>query len=141
MGIKKSAALTVFLIPMILMLIPISDIVSVMYKRYKTGHNIFYPDNNHLHHRLMNLGFSTRGILALIYSLTLMLGCFSLLMVAGKPELTIFMLVFIIAFMGLLSFTLNKAESVIHNLKLDRESSKDLLRKSLDNVRFFRKIS
>ena len=35
MGVKKSAALTVFLIPMILMLVPISDVCQVMLNRIK----------------------------------------------------------------------------------------------------------
>lgn len=116
MGIKKSAALTVFLIPLVLMLIPLTDILSVMYKRYKTGHGIFNPDNNHLHHRLMNLGFSTKGILAIVYSFTAILGCFAILLVAGKPELTLFMLAFALSFVGLLFFTLDRAEKRIEGL-------------------------
>jgi UDP-GlcNAc:undecaprenyl-phosphate GlcNAc-1-phosphate transferase len=117
MGIKKSAALTVFLIPLVLMLIPLTDIVSVMYKRYKTGHKIFNADNNHLHHRLMNLGFTTKGILAIVYSFTGILGCFAILLVAGRPELTLFMLGFALSFVGLLFFTLDKAEKRIEGLK------------------------
>ena len=81
--------------------------------RYRNGDNIFVPDKNHLHHRMMNLGFSTRGILSIVYAFTVMLGCFSLLMVAGKPELTIFMLAFILTIVGLLFFTLNRAEKRI----------------------------
>lgn len=120
MGIKKSAAVTVFLIPLVLMLIPVSDIISVMYKRFKSGYNIFYPDKNHLHHRLMNMGFSTRGILAIVYIFTGILGCFSLLLVVIKPELTIFMLIFIITIVGLLFFTLNKAEKQIEKLNSEQ---------------------
>ena len=116
MGIKKSAALTVFLIPMVLMLIPISDILSVMYKRYKTGQNMFFPDKNHLHHRLMNLGFSTRGILAIVYSFTGILGCFAILLVAGKPELTLYMLGFALSFVGLFFITLDRVEKRIEGL-------------------------
>lgn len=119
MGISKSAALTVFLIPMVLMLIPISDIISVMYKRYKAGQHLFKPDNNHLHHRLMNLGFSTKGILALVYTFTGILGSFAILLVAGKPELTLYMTFFVASFVGLFFMTLDKAEKRIQKLNAD----------------------
>jgi len=117
MGIKKSSALTVFLIPMILMLIPISDIAMVIFRRIRARHNVFRADRNHLHHRLMNLGFSNKGILAVVYSFTSILGFFSLLMVAGKPELTLFMLIFITGFVGFLFFILHRAEKRIELLK------------------------
>jgi len=116
MAIKKSAALTVFLIPMMLMLIPISDIISVMYTRFKTGKNMFHPDKNHLHHRLLNLGFSTRGILAVVYSYTVILGCFSVLMTVGKPEYTIFMLIFVTLIVFLSFYILSRAEKRISSL-------------------------
>ncbi len=125
MGIKKSATLTVFLVPFILMLVPISDVISVMYKRYKTGNKIFSPDKNHLHHRLINLGFSVKGILAVIYSLTALLGCFAILIFLGKPELAIFMFIFALSFTGLLFFVLNRSEKRIalldKNIKMDNK--------------------
>lgn len=141
MGVKKSAALTVFLIPMILMLVPISDVFQVMLNRLRNGQNIFKPDTKHLHHRLMNLGFSTKGILGVVYSYTVILGIFSLIMVAVNPEYTIFLLVFILLMLGLSFYMLNKAEIVISNLKQESKSTKDLLRKNLDNIRIFKKIS
>jgi len=141
MGVKKSAALTVFLIPMILMLIPISDIVQVILKRYKDGKNLFHPDKNHLHHRLMNIGFSTKEILAVVYTYTAILGIFSLIMVAVHSKFTMFLLGFIILIVGISFYMLNRAETLISDLKQESKSSKDLLRKNLDNIRFFRKIS
>jgi UDP-GlcNAc:undecaprenyl-phosphate GlcNAc-1-phosphate transferase len=117
MGIKKSAALTVFLIPMILMLVPIFDVVQVMHNRLKNGHNIFHPDNRHLHHRLMNLGFTNKGILTVVYSYTVILGFFSLIMVVAKPEMTIFLLGFILMILAISVYILGKSEHVIMNLK------------------------
>jgi UDP-GlcNAc:undecaprenyl-phosphate GlcNAc-1-phosphate transferase len=145
MGIKKSAALTVFLIPLVLMLIPLTDILSVMYKRYKTGHKIFNPDNNHLHYRLMNLGFATKGILAIVYSFTAILGCFAILLVAGRPELTLFMLGFALSFVGLLFFTLDRAEKRIEGLEEIKGEAESLLsmrkRKAVLSILRDRKIS
>ena len=117
MGVKKSAALTVFLIPMILMLVPIMDVIQVMFRRLKNGHNMFHPDNNHLHHRLMNLGFSTKGILSVVYVYTAILGVFSLIMVSVKPEYTMILFGFILMMLVISIVVLKKAESVISELK------------------------
>lgn len=132
MGVKKSAVLTVFLIPMILMLVPIADVLNVMLKRYRDGQNIFTPDRNHLHHRLLNIGFSTKGILGILYSYTVILGIFSIIMIYSKPEFTIFLLGFIILMIGMSSYTLRKAENVISELK---EKNKD------DSAIYFKKES
>lgn len=122
MGIKKSAALTVFLIPMILMLVPITDVIQVMFNRLRNGHNIFHPDKKHLHHRLMNLGFSTKGILGVVYLYTSILGIFSLIMIVVNPDLTMFLFSFILLILGISFFILNKAESVISSLNKDEKS-------------------
>ncbi len=117
MGIKKSAALTVFLIPMILLLVPICDVLLVMLKRFKNGKNLFHPDKNHLHHRLINLGFSNKGILAVVYGYTAVLGIFSLIMVSAKPEMTMILFGFILLILGISIVVLRKAERVIDDLK------------------------
>lgn len=117
MGVKKSAALTVFLIPMVLMLIPITDVVQVMFHRIKNGHKLFHPDKKHLHHRLMGLGFSTKEILTVVYSYTLVLGIFSLIMVAATPDLTMILFGFILMIFTISILILKKAERVIVKLK------------------------
>ena len=113
MGVKKSSALAVFLIPMILMLVPVSDVIAVMYNRFKKGQSIFTPDRNHLHHRLLNIGFSTKGILGVIYFYTAILGVFAIIMMYSKPEYTVFLFIFIILIFCLSIYILRKAEGVI----------------------------
>ena len=119
MGVKKSAVLTLFLIPMVLMLVPIMDVLQVMYHRRKNGRNIFLPDRTHLHHRLMNLGFSTRGILFVIYAYSIILGLSALLMVFMPAQLS-FILFAIIGLLVILSFyILSSAERVIEKKEHD----------------------
>jgi len=122
MGVKKSAALTVFLIPLILMLVPIYDVVQVIFSRLKQGHNIFHPDKKHLHHRLMNLGFTNKGILVVVYGYTAVLGIFSLFMVFAKPEMAVILLWLILMIMSISIYVLKKAEKVIEALKEKNQS-------------------
>ena len=126
MGIKKSAVLTLFLIPIVLMLAPIADVIQVMLHRYKRGRNIFFPDRNHLHHRLMRIGFSTRGILLVMYTYTLVLGLSSVLMLNINPELSLLLFGIIVLLLMLSFYLLSSAERVIEIMekKSDNKAKK-----------------
>ena len=113
MGLKKASVATLFLIPLILLLVPMLDIIQVIFKRFKLGYNIFIADKNHLHHRLLNIGLSIRGILFVLYVYTIILGLTSILMLYIKPEFSL-VLFFIVFLLMLISFyLLNSAEKII----------------------------
>jgi len=113
MGIKTTSVATLFIFPLILILVPIADILNVVIKRIKLGYNIFIADKNHIHHRLMNLGFSIRKILLILYAYTVILGLLSLLILNAKPgvSLIFFFLIFVIMFLSF--YLLNSAEKII----------------------------
>jgi len=56
-------------LPLLLLGLPILDTVTVMTTRMLAGRSPFSPDRNHLHHRLLALGFSHRESVAIIYVL------------------------------------------------------------------------
>lgn len=55
--------------PLLLLGLPIMDTVSVMWTRIRAGRSPFAADRNHLHHRLLALGFAHREAVLLIYVL------------------------------------------------------------------------
>lgn len=55
-------------------LIPILDTFAAILRRWRRHVSFFTADKYHLHHKMLNLGFSARQILAIIYSLTALLG-------------------------------------------------------------------
>ena len=57
-----------------LLLIPIFDTFSAIWRRLRDGRRIDSPDRAHMHHKLMNLGFDARGVDAVVYSLQIALG-------------------------------------------------------------------
>jgi UDP-GlcNAc:undecaprenyl-phosphate/decaprenyl-phosphate GlcNAc-1-phosphate transferase len=113
MGIKKSAVLILFLVPMVLLLVPITDVIQVMVSRYKRGYNLFFPDKSHLHHRLMSVGLSTKGILFVMYTYTVVLGLSSIIMINVPPHLSLLLFGIILLLMVLSFYLLNSAERVI----------------------------
>lgn len=57
-----------------LLLIPIFDTFAAIWRRTRDGRRIDSPDRAHMHHKLMNLGFSARGVDAVVYSLQAAIG-------------------------------------------------------------------
>jgi len=56
-------------LPLLLLGLPIVDTLTVMLTRLRAGRSPFAADNNHLHHRLLALGFAHREAVLLIYVL------------------------------------------------------------------------
>lgn len=56
-------------LPLLLLGLPIMDTLTVMLTRIRAGRSPFSADRNHLHHRLLNLGFEHHEAVFLIYLL------------------------------------------------------------------------
>lgn len=56
-------------LPLLLLGVPILDTVTVMLKRLRAGRSPFSADRNHLHHKLLEVGFAHREAVALIYTM------------------------------------------------------------------------
>jgi UDP-GlcNAc:undecaprenyl-phosphate GlcNAc-1-phosphate transferase len=56
-------------LPLLLIGVPISDILVVLYRRISGGMNWFKATRNHVHHRLLDLGFRHYQTVVIIYSI------------------------------------------------------------------------
>ncbi|MCA0991610.1 MULTISPECIES: glycosyltransferase family 4 protein [Bacillales] len=66
-GFFKSVAIFSFLLPVLILAIPIFDTFFAIFRRIKNKQNISAPDKAHLHHNLLALGFGHRGTVLMIY--------------------------------------------------------------------------
>ncbi len=57
---------------LIVVSLPVFDMLYVILKRINLGKSPFYPDRNHLHHRLLNAGFSHQKTVYFIYALAVL---------------------------------------------------------------------
>ena len=73
-GAVKSAATIALIVPILALGLPILDTTFAIVRRYRGGVPIFKPDKGHLHHRLLDLGFSQRQAVLLMYVISAMLG-------------------------------------------------------------------
>ena len=60
-------------VPFLLLFVPIADMVYVILRRCFTGKTPFFPDNTHIHHRLLSIGYTERQTVRLIFSISLIL--------------------------------------------------------------------
>ncbi len=82
-GLVKTAmfttvAVTAFLLPFLVLAVPIVDMSAVIISRLSQGKSPFIADKKHLHHRLMEAGISHRLTVLFIYALTLWVGSLAL---------------------------------------------------------------
>ena len=69
----KTTAVVSFVLPLILLAVPFLDTTFVVLKRLKYRQPIYRSDNEHFHHRMARIGFSSRRTIAYLYAWTLML--------------------------------------------------------------------
>ena len=91
------------LLPLFLLIIPIVDMSLVIFTRIRNLKSPFYPDRNHLHHKLLKKGFSYKKTLIFIILLNLIASSIVLFLLSGFKYLIIlicilFALNFIIKF-------------------------------------------
>ncbi|MDR2900615.1 MAG: undecaprenyl/decaprenyl-phosphate alpha-N-acetylglucosaminyl 1-phosphate transferase [Treponema sp.] len=81
-----------------LLIIPIFDTIAAIWRRLRDGRRIDSPDKLHIHHKLMNLGLSSRGIIGVLYTLQIVLGVLVFLStrIPGKISLLFLLLAYII---------------------------------------------
>jgi len=70
----ESSSLLPALMPLIILSIPLFDTISVIIIRIKEHRPIYVGDKRHLSHRLVDMGFSPRSAVNLIYLLTVSIG-------------------------------------------------------------------
>lgn len=81
--------------------IPIMDMVWVVLRRILSGQKFWKGDLKHLHHRLLEVGFSERKVLILYFIVTAFFGFSAVILVSSQQKL--FMLIALIILMLLLA--------------------------------------
>jgi UDP-GlcNAc:undecaprenyl-phosphate GlcNAc-1-phosphate transferase len=78
LGMVKIAAAFSMLLPMVILAVPIFDTLFAIVRRLVAKKSPFEPDLAHLHHRIVNLGFSHRQTAFIIYIISLVLAGISI---------------------------------------------------------------
>jgi UDP-GlcNAc:undecaprenyl-phosphate GlcNAc-1-phosphate transferase len=73
-GVMKTHALLSFLIPISIFALPIFDTAFAIFRRILHGKSPFSPDRGHLHHRLVDMGFTQKETVGILYAICGILG-------------------------------------------------------------------
>jgi len=97
LGLFKNVALLSFVIPILILAVPIFDTLFAIIRRAKTNHGIMRPDNKHIHYQLIRAGFSHRQAVIIIYCFSAVFGLLAILF--ARASLFVSLLVAIVAFL------------------------------------------
>jgi len=86
MGSIKSQMGTLMLIPLVGLGVPLFDTLLSPIRRFIRGSDMFNPDREHIHHKLVQKGLSTKKVVWIIYGISIGLCGFSLLLVNLRDE-------------------------------------------------------
>ncbi len=74
MGALKGTTIATLVIPVLALGVPIYDTVLAIFRRGIADEQVFKPDKEHFHHRMLALGFSHRQTVVIIYGISSLLG-------------------------------------------------------------------
>ncbi|HEY4085634.1 MAG TPA: MraY family glycosyltransferase [Bryobacteraceae bacterium] len=66
------------LVPLLLLAIPFADVSLAMTRRFLRRQSIFSADRSHIHHRLLALGLTSRGVVSVLYGAEMLAGVLAL---------------------------------------------------------------
>ncbi len=97
-GLFKSYALISFAVPFLILGLPIFDIVVSVFRRLAKGQSPGSADRSHIHHRLIDMGFSQKQAVAILYAISAILGLSAVILTtSGELKAIVFLLAVVVA--------------------------------------------
>lgn len=96
-GAVKCAATIALIVPILALGLPILDTTFAIIRRYRGGAPIFKPDRGHLHHRLLDMGFTQRQAVLLMYVVSALLGLSAVVLTEVNTTVAVVILAVVLA--------------------------------------------
>ncbi len=90
-GVMKSVTAVAVLAPVIILGVPIFDTAFAIIRRLLSGQSVATADRGHLHHRLLDRGFSQKKAVLILYGLSAVFGVFAILISGANNKEAIFL--------------------------------------------------
>ena len=102
-GRFKMYAIISFAVPFLILGVPIFDICFAFLRRIAKGQNPMIADRGHVHHRLIDMGFSQKQSVAITYMITAILGLAAVVLTTSGEFKAMFLIgsVFIVGAIGM----------------------------------------
>ena len=97
-GLFKFYNIISFAVPFLILALPIFDTVSAIFRRMIRGKSPMAADRSHVHHRLIDMGFSQKQSVAILYTLSSVLALSAVVLTtSGEIKSMLFILAVIVA--------------------------------------------
>ncbi|MEG2137023.1 MAG: MraY family glycosyltransferase [Oscillospiraceae bacterium] len=84
-GLFKFPMIISFAVPFLMLGLPIFDTAFAFIRRISHGQNPMHADRSHVHHRLIDMGFSQKQAVAVLYMISAILGLSAVVLTTGGP--------------------------------------------------------
>ena len=103
-GLFKMYAVISFAVPFLILGVPFFDITFAVTRRLWRHQNPMKADRGHIHHRLIDMGFSQKQTVAITYTLTGILGVAAVLLASSGEVKTLILICacFVVAMLGIM---------------------------------------
>ncbi len=98
-GLFKSYAVISFAVPFLVLGLPIFDTGFTIIRRIISRRPIMQPDREHLHHRLLDMGFSQKQSVAILYLISTVLGICAIVLISSGAIRALVLIAMIIIFL------------------------------------------
>ena len=122
-GVFKSYAVISFAVPLLILGLPLFDALFAMIRRILRGQSPMTADRGHLHHRLVDMGFSQKQTVFILYAISGVLGITAVLL-AESGVLRALLLVICVLILLLIGSMLGK-NSYVHQHQDNRNFTDD----------------
>lgn len=103
-GVFKSYAVISFAVPLLIMGLPLFDAAFAMVRRIVKGQNPMKADRGHLHHRLIDMGFSQKQTVFILYAISGVLGITAVILAESNALRAVLLLVCVLVFLLIQGF-------------------------------------
>lgn len=108
MGVFKAYAVISFVVPILVLGLPLFDTGFVMLRRMKNHQPIMGADRGHLHHKLLDMGLTQKQTVGILYLISSVLGLSAIVLIGAGALRAIVLVAFIIICIAVTFFVINK---------------------------------
>ncbi|MCJ0929607.1 undecaprenyl/decaprenyl-phosphate alpha-N-acetylglucosaminyl 1-phosphate transferase [Virgibacillus halodenitrificans] len=121
LGLFKNIALFSFIIPVIVLAVPIFDTLFAIVRRAYNKENIMMADNKHIHYQLLRAGYSHRTTVLIIYGFSALFGLMAILLsnasIVINLVVTLFLLTLFQLFAEMIGIVIGGKQPLLETLR------------------------
>ncbi|MCR4719605.1 MAG: undecaprenyl/decaprenyl-phosphate alpha-N-acetylglucosaminyl 1-phosphate transferase [Firmicutes bacterium] len=116
-GVFKSYAIITFAVPLLILGLPLFDALFAMIRRIWKGQSPMVADRGHLHHRLIDMGFSQKQTVFILYAISAVLGITAVVLAESGTLRALILIFGVLIFMLIESMTVKTINQEEENNK------------------------